>query len=278
MRFPAVPQIDIAEEGAASPSISGPQIVWPTMLRGECGYEEGDAKRFPDDHEYHERRKLGIGGAMSAEFHSAVRRARDRIWVLDDYVLSDDKSAKRLIDVLVNTAAIDIKLATSEKARAKQWALYLKALEPTDFRNPATRIKVSLNLRKIMFDVHDRFAVIDDVLWHCGATIGGLHHAINAMTFGWSVRATRADEFFDRLWSADSEEAGQAFRQEAGHRFRVEAGRDSDLMSATWHLLPRIDVMMFCPERLVKRAWIWHSAKARVAVSNGGRSTLSIAP
>jgi transposase len=32
---------------------------------------------------------------------------------------------------------------------------------------------------------------------------------------------------------ADSEEAGQAFRQEAGHRFRVEAGRDSDLMSAT---------------------------------------------
>ena len=33
--------------------------------------------------------------------------------------------------------------------------------------------------------------------------------------------------------AADSEEAGQAFRQEAGHRFRVEAGRDSDLMSAT---------------------------------------------
>jgi hypothetical protein len=79
-------------------------------------------------------------------------------------------------------------------------------------------------------------------------------------------------------YSADSEEAGQAFRQEAGHRFRVEAGRDSDLMSATWHLLPRIDVMMFCPERLVKRAWIWISAKARVAVGNGGRSALSIAP
>jgi hypothetical protein len=47
---------------------------------------------------------------------------------------------------------------------------------------------------------------------------------------------------------------------------------------ATWHLLPRIDVMMFCPERLVKRAWIWISAKAQVAVGNGGRSALSIAP
>jgi hypothetical protein len=32
------------------------------------------------------------------------------------------------------------------------------------------------------------------------ATIGGLHHTINAMTFGWSVRETRAVEFFDRLW------------------------------------------------------------------------------
>src|SRR5271166_418262 len=88
------------------------------------------------------------------------------------------------------------------------------------------------------------------------------------------VRSTRRWPF--RI--ADSDEAGQAFRPEAGHRFRFEAGRDSDLMSATWHLLPRIDVMMFCPERLVKRAWIWISAKARVAVGNGGRSALSIAP
>ncbi len=28
---------------------------------------------------------------------------------------------------------------------------------------------------------------------------------------------------------------------------------DSDLMSATWRLLPRIYAMMFCPEPLVKR-------------------------
>ncbi len=49
-------------------------------------------------------------------------------------------------------------------------------------------------------------------------------------------------------------------------------------MSATWHLLPRIDAMMFCPELLVKRAWIWISARAGVAVGNGGRSALSIAP
>lgn len=41
----------------------------------------------------------------------------------------------------------------------------------------------------------------------------------------------------------------------------IEAGRGSDLMSATWRLLPRIVVMMFCLAGLVKRAWIWASAE-----------------
>ena len=77
---------------------------------------------------------------------------------------------------------------------------------------------------------------------------------------------------------ADTDEAGHTFQQEAGHRFRFEAGRGSDLMSATWCLLPRIDAMMFCPEPLVKRPWLWVSAMAWVAVGNGGRSALSIAP
>jgi hypothetical protein len=205
MSLPLVPQIDVTEGERGTSSIAGPQIVWPTMLLGERGYEEGDARRFPNNDEYHARRKLGIGGAMSTEFRSAVRRARDRIWVLDDYLFANDKSVERLIDALFDTAATDIKLATTDKTGAKKWALYLKTLEP-DFqqRNPATRIRVSLNLRKMQLrdvvDVHDRFAVIDDVLWHCGATIGGLHDAINAITFGWSVHETKAVEFFDQLW------------------------------------------------------------------------------
>ena len=62
-------------------------------------------------------------------------------------------------------------------------------------------------------------------------------------------------------------------------------------MSATWRLLPRIEAMMFCAGRLVKQAWIGMDLglrkmsrklglreAARVAVGNGGRSALSIAP
>jgi hypothetical protein len=78
----------------------------------------------------------------------------------------------------------------------------------------------------------------------------------------------------DRL-GADTDEAGHTFQQEAGHRFRFEAGRGSDLMSATWGLLPRIEVMMFGLAGLVKRGWIWASAsceegRVRVGRIGGG--------
>jgi hypothetical protein len=60
---------------------------------------------------------------------------------------------------------------------------------------------------------------------------------------------------------ADTDEAGHTFQSEVGHCFRFEAGRGSDLMSATWGLLPRIEVMMFRPDGLVKRTRIWTSAQ-----------------
>jgi len=57
--------------------------------------------------------------------------------------------------------------------------------------------------------------------------------------------------------SADSDEAGHAFQPEAGHLFRFEAGRDSDLMSATRRVLPRIETMMFDARGLVKLGYIF---------------------
>jgi hypothetical protein len=88
--------------------------------------------------------------------------------------------------------------------------------------------------------------------------------------------------------TADSDEAGHAFRKEAGHLFRSEAGRDSDLMSATLGLLPRIAGMMFRRGGLVKRGVDFGPAEAEEYVRVGrrrwggggqsGRSALSIAP
>ena len=34
-------------------------------------------------------------------------------------------------------------------------------------------------------NVHDRFAIMDGEIWHCGASIGGTHPSLNALTHGW---------------------------------------------------------------------------------------------
>src|ERR1700739_2573503 len=72
--------------------------------------------------------------------------------------------------------------------------------------------------------------------------------------FGRDFRPLSAVRFRDRRQSADSDEAGHAFRKEAGHRFRSEAGRDSDLKPATQRSLPRIGAMMLRRDGSVKRA------------------------
>jgi len=183
-----------------------PRIVWPTMVLGERSYEEGDLERFPENDSYREREKRGIGGAVSPAFRNAVHLARNRIWLLDEQLLRDDKSVRHLVGLFEDTSATDIKIVTASKEGATERAKWLKDLEKEkqeSRRGTPLRIQISLNLNKAMRNVpniHDRFAVIDDVLWHCGATIGGLHNAINAMTFGWSAHTTHAVDFFNRLW------------------------------------------------------------------------------
>lgn len=178
-----------------------PQILWPTMVLRERGYVEADLEFFPENDSYHERFNRGIGGAMSRAFKDAVRVARERVWLLDEQLLRDDLSYERLGELFYETSAWDLRVVTASKAGALERAEFLRGLEP-DLRARALgtppQIKVYLNFNKAVKgvpEVHDRFAIVDDVLWHCGATIGGLHNQINAMTFGWSAHTTRAVEF-----------------------------------------------------------------------------------
>lgn len=192
--------------GEAPVGVSVPRIVWPTMVLGERSYEEADLECFPEEHSYREREKLGLGGAMSRVFRNAVRLASDRVWLLDEQLLRDDKSVRLLAQLFGNTGARDIRIVTASKEGAAERAKWLRDLEKDlqeSSRGGPPRIQIFLNFNKAIGvpNVHDRFAVIDNVLWHCGATIGGLHNAINAMTFGWSAHTTHAIDFFNRLCS-----------------------------------------------------------------------------
>jgi hypothetical protein len=205
------PIVDVAPTVALAP-----QILWPTMVLGDRGYVEDDLEFFPEKASYYERLKMGIGGAMSRAFRGAVRVARERVWLLDEQLLRDDQSRDWLGELFYETGASDLRIVTASKEGATERAQFLRELEP-DLRAHALgtppQIRIYLNFNKSVSgvpEVHDRFAIIDDVLWHCGATIGGMHNQINAMTYGWSALKTRAVDFFEDICKLLEEHDGRA--------------------------------------------------------------------
>lgn len=96
--------VDIVETAPSGTARLAPQLIWPTMVLGESGYVDADLGCFPDDDMFRERRKRGMGGAVSASFRTAVRMARERIWLVDEYLLDCDESAARLSELFLQRA------------------------------------------------------------------------------------------------------------------------------------------------------------------------------
>lgn len=44
--------------------------------------------------------------------------------------------------------------------------------------------------------VHDRFAIMNGEIWHCGASICGMHSALNAVSRGWVDKDDKLKDFF----------------------------------------------------------------------------------
>lgn len=63
-------------------------------------------------------------------------------------------------------------------------------------------IEVRFTLTQNFDYIHDRFAIIDDELWHFGATVGGFHSQVSAATRGWRASDHGAVDFFELAWNA----------------------------------------------------------------------------
>jgi hypothetical protein len=47
--------------------------------------------------------------------------------------------------------------------------------------------------------IHDRFALMDGEIWHCGATIGGMHECLNAISRGWKDNGNKMMKYMTQL-------------------------------------------------------------------------------
>lgn len=181
-----------------------PEILWA------C--ENGGSSRFPGGIATIYARRHSRSPRHMDAFQAAVRKARSRVWMLDNYLFlpdtgSPDDRILTIVDWLhVDIVATDIRMLTGEHYEVSADALKIFKDREVEInkkyarRGSACRIAVSTHLSRV-FDIHDRFAVIDDELWHFGATVGGFHASVNAASRGWPAGATGAIEFFELAWS-----------------------------------------------------------------------------
>ncbi len=167
-----------------------------------------------------ERRKRGEAVTWLPIFKKHVMSAIERVLIVDTYLLcggerSEDEILSWFPDTLmahdVRIACGGLKAGRDERRFVTDLADRAAAINKRKSASGtrATTIKLKLTHDPSAFPfVHDRFAVVDDELWHFGATVGGLHHSVNAVTRGWSATAVKAVQIFGEVWGQPARRGG----------------------------------------------------------------------
>jgi hypothetical protein len=173
----------------------------------------GGQNRYPTLDEAWNRRISGNPVPLH-QFGDAVADAQERVWIVDEYLLMPDSgnSAGRIDQILAWLpfwlAASDIRLLTKhhqevDEADLKRVQQYAQAINNhATRREKECRIEVRTHLMRNCNFIHDRFAIVDDELWHFGGTAGGFQAAVSTASRGWRAADHGAIDFFERIWNA----------------------------------------------------------------------------
>lgn len=148
-------------------------------------------------------------------FVNAVKNAASRIWIVDEYFFtSSSKKVKTTIHVSdicswfhVDLMATDIRILTGSHSEVTEDDLSLVSMQAENInrsrpkRQTNCKIEIKTNLTSGVLDfIHDRFAIVDNELWHFGGTVGGYQKNVSAVSRGWCAQETGAIDFFRLAW------------------------------------------------------------------------------
>ncbi|CAI0923332.1 Uncharacterised protein [Serratia fonticola] len=174
----------------------------------------GDPTKFPPDlNALRIRRDLDVAEPLTF-FVDAVRDAQERIWILDGYFFAAPSKKIDSTDYILDIAkwfharldATDVRILTKvhqEFSSEMESIFEIQEKEINALRGggkPKCSIQIRQTLKQKFDFMHDRFAVVDDELWHFGATVGGFHTSVSAVSRGWCANETGAINFFDLAW------------------------------------------------------------------------------
>lgn len=205
-------QFDKKIQLPAEPGSHQPEIRWP--------YRDGGLECFPDyDDLYINYSPLYTDSTFCtsvvlSDFYEALIGASKRVWIIDKNFLQDKYSLDGEIHIgpsflqnaIVQSSFPELKIITLKpkdinridpKTEERELINLRKKFRPRDGLLVVIRI---LNKRSSKI-IHDRFAIIDNSLWHFGSDVGGRDPKLNAVSFGWDAIRTGAISFFEKLWN-----------------------------------------------------------------------------
>jgi len=200
-----------------APAIYRTEIVRPLPEKeifwsgARAQIDDFDLRRFPHIRDIQSCSQPPKGKPL-AEFVAEVRQARDRVFILDDFLFNEGDTENlddRLDQILAwfpnGFSAPDVRLLTTSRSKIVDRQIRERIADHETAINQNPYVKVSItpnfNLKTNFNYIHDRFAIIDNDLWHFGSTVGGLHWRLSAATRGWPAEDHGAVQFFDDVWT-----------------------------------------------------------------------------
>ena len=110
-------------------------------------------------------------------FHDAIVQAQMRIWMMDPH-FDEQFGLATIWTSLCMTGAKDLRVISHEN-KPDDW---IKKQEIGGCKLPAC-----LQWRGGFHELHDRFAIIDDEMWHFGSSVGGGYPGFGAASSGWDA-------------------------------------------------------------------------------------------
>jgi hypothetical protein len=200
--------LDIAIAPKAERPFPAREILW--------GSQEGGQNSFPVSTAAWER-KYSNDPVPLQKFGKAVADAQERVWIVDEYLLMPHEgkgSPTTRVDKILTwlplwLAASDIRLLTKRHQEVGDDDLKKFQQRARAISNHVVRrekeccIEIRTHLTQACCNyIHDRFAIVDDELWHFGGTAGGFHAAVSASSRGWRASDHGAIDFFEEIWNA----------------------------------------------------------------------------
>lgn len=198
------------------------------LLMASC---TGDLKGFPQVSEVQSRLSCYNNNHGKVDFlnafWSSLQCAVNRVFILDSYFLkpeapSNADKAKLISErvlvikekleetILGSAEGLEIKILTDspyaeDKEKEQEMLASFKEVEDLAQElgqqgNTGIKLSVCLELTRKFNYIHDRFAIIDNELWHFGGTVGGFNSKLSAASRGWDAEALNAISFFNEVW------------------------------------------------------------------------------